>query len=411
MRPWLGRAESDALAEVIASGWVAQGPGAAEFERELSDAVGAAHGVAVSSGTAALHLALVVSGGRPRRRGDRPEPLVHRHRQRAPVHRRHAGVRRRRPGHAEPDPRDHRGGHDAAHRAVILVHQAGIPADIAAVHELCDARGIAVVEDAACALGATYHDTPIGSHSDLVIFSFHPRKVITTGEGGMVMTSRDDWADRLRRLRDHGASVSAWDRAASSVTIEGYVELGFNYRLSDLLAAVGRVQLTKLDAIVARRRELAAAYQDDADRGDRPAGRGRSAVGTRQLPVVLGRAPGHARGEPRRSPRVDARTRDRRPARHHGRAPRADVRGASARPLPVTEHLTRRSVLLPLFHEMTADEQTTGDRRVPQRHRRCTPRLSAARPSRPRSALRSSGAGSASAARVATTTGSAGRAA
>ena len=94
-------------------------------------------------------------------------------------------------------------------RAVILVHQGGVPADVEGAHALCDPRGVAVIEDAACAIGSTIDDVPIGGHSDLVVFSFHPRKVITTGEGGMVMTSSADWAARLRRLREHGMSVSA----------------------------------------------------------------------------------------------------------------------------------------------------------------------------------------------------------
>ncbi len=137
-----------------------------------------------------------------------------------------------------------------------------MPADLDAVHALCDPRGIDVVEDAACALGAEYRGVPIGGSGGLVAFSFHPRKIITTGEGGMVMTAGDDRADRMRRLRDHGADVSAWARHDSSTTVERYVEPGFNFRLSDLLAAVGLVQLERLDEIVTQRRALAAAYQD-----------------------------------------------------------------------------------------------------------------------------------------------------
>ncbi len=357
MRPWLGAAESAALAEVIGSGWVAQGPGAAEFERALSDAVGAAHGVAVSSGTAALHLALVVLEIGPGSEVIVPS-LSYIATANAP---RYVGAT---PVFADVDPvtQNLTPATIAAvitprTRAVILVHQAGVPADIAAVHDLCDGRGIAIVEDAACALGATYEGAPIGSHSDLVIFSFHPRKVITTGEGGMVMTGRADWADRLRRLRDQGASVSAWDRAASGVTIEGYVELGYNYRLSDLLAAVGRVQLTKLDAIVARRRSLAATYQEALGgvtglrvTADPPWGRANYQSFWVELPPTLATGRDELLGS-----MLEA-----------GIVARRGIMAAHLEPtfaghphgaLPVTEHLTRRSVLLPLFHEMTGEEQ------------------------------------------------------
>ncbi len=149
-----------------------------------------------------------------------------------------------------------------ATKAVRLVHQGGIPADITQLAALCATRGIALVEDAACALGSSYSGSPIGCHSDLVVFSFHPRKVITPGEGGMVMTRSGDVARRLRRLREHAMSVSAADRhAAREVVIESYLETGFNYRMSDLQAAVGLVQLSRLDSNLRRRRELAEHYQ------------------------------------------------------------------------------------------------------------------------------------------------------
>ncbi len=357
MRPWLGPEEAQALAEVVASGWVAQGPRAAEFERLLAERVGAVHGVAVSSGTAALHLAMIVLGLGP---GDDVivPSLSYIATANAP---RYVGAR---PVFADVDPATQNLTADTieavltpATRAVILVHQAGVPADIDAVHALCDPLGVAVVEDAACALGATYHDRMIGSHSDLVVFSFHPRKIITTGEGGMVMTARADWADRLRRLRDHGASVSAWARHDVSVVIEEYVETGFNFRMSDLLAGVGQVQIGRLDAIVARRRALAHTYQgalaDCADLqivADPPWG----LANFQSFWVVL--------------PDDFPMTRDELLGRllEQGILARRGIMAAhleptfSAQPhgaLPVTERMTRQSLLLPLFHEMTETEQ------------------------------------------------------
>jgi dTDP-4-amino-4,6-dideoxygalactose transaminase len=356
-RPWLGPAERDAVAAVLASGWVAQGPQAAAFEQAVCDHVGAAHGVAVSSGTAGLHLALVVAGI-----GSGDEVIVpslsYIATANAPLA---VGAT---PVFADVDPQTQNLTPDTIRsvitprtRAVILVHQVGTPADIDAVHELCDPLGVAVVEDAACALGATYRGRAVGAHSDLVVFSFHPRKVITTGEGGMVMIANAEWAARLRRLRDQGASVSAWSRSSSSTAVEAYLESGFNYRLSDVLAAIGLVQLTKLDAIVAQRRAHAHAYQ----------------AALRDTPVQLMAA------DPRwgttnyqsfwvELPDEVAATQDEVLAHmlERGVIARRGVMaahrepafaGTVSAPLPVTERLTRRTVLLPLFHEMTPVER------------------------------------------------------
>ena len=147
-------------------------------------------------------------------------------------------------------------------RAVILVDQCGVPADLDAMRKLCDARGIAIVEDAACAAGAEYRGRPVGAGADVAAFSFHPRKLLTTGEGGMIVTPDAELAARLRRLREHGMDVSAAERHASrQPVIEHYLETGYNYRMTDIQAAIGLVQLGKLPALVARRRELAARYQ------------------------------------------------------------------------------------------------------------------------------------------------------
>ena len=150
--------------------------------------------------------------------------------------------------------------------AVIVVDQGGVPVDLDAIRALCDPRGDRRVQDAACGAGSTYKGRPVGAGAEIAAWSFHPRKIITTGEGGMITTSRPDWADRARHLREHAMSVSAADRHASVLAPpEQYLEVGFNYRMTDLQAAVGLVQLGRLTEVVDRRREIAAGYAKAID--------------------------------------------------------------------------------------------------------------------------------------------------
>ena len=262
MRPWLGEEEAQAAAAAVASGWVAQGPRVARFEAAFAEALGTGHAVAVSSCTTALHLALIVAGIGP---GDE---VV------APSLSFIATMNAARYVGAEPVFADV----DAATlnlvpdtvaprltgrtRAVIVPDQAGVPADLDAIRALCEPRGIAVIEDAACAAGAVYQGRPAGATASLATFSFHPRKLLTTGEGGMIVTPDADIAARLRRLREHGMNVGAAERHASQQPVtERYLEVGYNYRMTDVQAAIGLVQLAKLGRQIERRRELAARYQ------------------------------------------------------------------------------------------------------------------------------------------------------
>jgi dTDP-4-amino-4,6-dideoxygalactose transaminase len=261
MQPWLGDEERQAVAEVITSGWVAQGPRVAEFEARFAEEQQVAHAVATSNCTTALHLALVVAGVGA---GDDVvvPSLSFIATANAPTY---VGAR---PVFADVDATT---GNLTAEsvlaaltdrtRAVIAVDQGGVPVDLAAIREVCDRRGIVVVEDAACGAGSTYRGRPVGAGAEIAAWSFHPRKVLTTGEGGMLTTAREDWAARARRLREHAMSVSAATRHASLLAPpEEYAEVGFNCRMTDLQAAVGLVQLGRLPEIVRRRRELAAAY-------------------------------------------------------------------------------------------------------------------------------------------------------
>ena len=150
-----------------------------------------------------------------------------------------------------------------ATRAVIVVDQGGMPVDLVPIRALCDGLGITVVEDAACAAGSTYRGRPVGAGAELAAWSFHPRKILTTGEGGMLTTDNAAWAARARKLREHAMSVSANDRHATVLApAEEYGEIGFNYRMTDMQAAVGLVQLGRLDEAVARRRAIVAAYRE-----------------------------------------------------------------------------------------------------------------------------------------------------
>jgi perosamine synthetase len=359
MKPALGPDEAQAAADAVASGWVAQGPRVASFEEAFAARVGAPEAVATSSCTTALHLSLVLAGIE---RGD--DVIVPSLSFIATANvARYVGAN---PVFADvelPTQGLTRATVEAAltpkTKAVILVHQCGTPADIQGVHDLCDPLGIAVIEDAACAVGATYRGAPIGNHSELVAFSFHPRKVITTGEGGMLTTANAEWATRARRLREHGMSLSAAERhAGGGSTIEQYLEVGFNYRMSDIQAAVGLVQLARLDEIVGRRRDLAHRYQ--ALLADVPGltmiGDPSDATTNFQSFWVLfpEEAPVSrddvllAMNEAGISPRRGIMAAHLEPAY-------ADA--ALSVPLPNTERVTRDSLILPLFHVMTSEEQ------------------------------------------------------
>lgn len=262
IRPWLGEEEAEAAAAAVASGWIAQGPRVAEFEEAFAAAIGSDHAVAVSSCTAALHLALIVLGIGP---GD--EVVVPSLSFIATTNAvRYTGAR---PVFADVDLATQNLTIETVQphitdrtRAVILVDQAGVPADLESMRALCDPLDVAVIEDAACAAGSTYRDRPAGASAVLAAYSFHPRKLITTGDGGMITTSDGSMAARIRRLREHGMDVSAADRHGSrQPVIEHYTEVGFNYRMTDVQAAIGLIQLGKLEKLVAHRREQAQRYR------------------------------------------------------------------------------------------------------------------------------------------------------
>ncbi len=262
--PTLGDEEIAALGEVVRSGWVTQGPQVAAFEAALAARVGARHAVATSSGTTALHLALVAAGIGP---GD--EVLVPTLSFIASANAvRHAGAA---PVLVDVDPHTFNltvatceRALTARSRALVAVHQIGLPCDLDPLAEFARSHKLALIEDAACAVGATYRGRAIGRPAQpdsTVCFSFHPRKVMTTGEGGMILTEDHEGAERLRRLRHHGMAVSDVVRhGAGRLVDDRFDEVGWNYRMSDLQAAVGLVQLQRLDGMLARRRTMARRY-------------------------------------------------------------------------------------------------------------------------------------------------------
>ncbi len=260
-KPYLTEDEAKAAHDVVLTNWVTQGPKVAEFEEKFAKYVGSKYAVALSNCTTALHLAMIVAEVST---GD--EVICPSMSYIATANSiLYVGAK---PVFAEVDPRTYN--IDVSHaeklitpktKAILIVHQIGLPADIDAFKLLCEKHNLKLIEDAACAAGSSYKGAKIGSHSDLVCFSFHPRKIITTGDGGMITTSNEAYYQKLRLLRQHGMSINDQVRHNSSkVMFEEHVVVGYNYRMTDIQAAVGIKQLEKLDWIVAERKKIADQY-------------------------------------------------------------------------------------------------------------------------------------------------------
>jgi len=267
-KPLMDEAEVQAAGRAIRSGWVTQGPEVAEFEREFAEFVGAPHACAVSSCTTALHLALLVAGVRP---GDEVITVSHSYIATANVVRYCGAVPvfvDIRPDTFNIDPTRIEAVVTPRTRAILCVHQIGMPCELEAIVELARRRGLRLIEDAACAIGSEIRWNgsweKIGRpHGDIACFSFHPRKLVSTGDGGMLTTANAEWDRALRLWRQHGMSVADTTRhGAKQVIFESYPILGYNYRLTDIQAAVGREQLKRLPGFLERRRELARRYLD-----------------------------------------------------------------------------------------------------------------------------------------------------
>lgn len=258
----IGEDDIQSVVDVLRSDWLTTGPKVAEFEEAFAARVGAKYAVSFSSGTAALHGAAFAAGLKP---GDEAitTPMTFAATANCVLYQ---GAT---PIFADVssdtlnlDPEKVAAKITPRTRALLPVDYAGHPADLADLQELARRHHLIVIEDASHALGAEYRNRRVGSIADMTVFSFHPVKHLATGEGGMVTTDRADFAETLRRFRNHGISSDARQRQAEGQWHYEMALLGFNYRLTDIASALGLSQLKKLDENLRRRREIAAGYAD-----------------------------------------------------------------------------------------------------------------------------------------------------
>jgi dTDP-4-amino-4,6-dideoxygalactose transaminase len=363
-RPWVGEREADAARRAILSGWTTQGPEVAAFEGEFAAYVGTPHACAVSSGTTALHLALLAVGVEP---GDEVVTVSHsfiatanaiRYCGATPVF---ADID---PATFNMDPARAESAIGSRTRAILAVHQLGMPCDLAALSAIAARHGLPLVEDAACAIGSEIAvegrweriGRPRGA---VACFSLHPRKLLSTGDGGVVTTSDVDIDRRIRLLRQHGMGENDRARhAAREVTFESYEVLGYNYRLTDIQGAIGREQLARLPEAIARRRALAARYHTEL-----------AAIPGLQRPCEPDWARSNYQsycvrlpaGSDQRSVMqhlLDARIATRRGVMCAHREPAYPAGTWSARgSLVESERAQDHGVILPLFHDLSDDDQ------------------------------------------------------
>ena len=356
MRPFFSPTTERRVAKVLESGWVTQGPVVGEFERAFADYVGADHAIATNSCTSALHLIL-----RALDIGDGDEVIVPSlsfiATANAVVH---AGAV---PAFADVlldsgnlDPDSVEAAVTSRTRAVIAVHQLGLPAEIARLSDVCRKHGLRLIEDAACAVGSSIDGRMVGGGPAPAAFSFHPRKLITTGEGGMLTTDDEDLARRVRRLRNQGMSLSDLDRHRSStVVFETYEEVGFNYRMTDIQAAVGLAQMEILGELLSRRRAQALRYSAAFGPVAEIAVPPDDATHQHNFQSYMIRI--DAGAQMTRDQLMQALLRDGIASRRGVMATHLEPSYGNASPLPVTEEIAETGLLLPLFHELSEVDQ------------------------------------------------------
>ncbi len=258
MKPWLTEEEWYAVKEVILSGWVSQGPKVQEFENEVAGFIGARHAVAVNACTSAIHLGLRIQGVESGDDVILADTTCM------------ANVNAIKMAGANPvfvdideetyniDPRLIEAAITPRTKAILNIDQIGLPNDLDAIYAVAKKHNLSVVDDAATAMGSKYKGNYLGSRGQVTTFSFHPRKMITTGEGGMLLTDDAQIAEKARCLRATGASVSDLDRhKAKGIILQKYYESGYNYRMTDIQAAIGIIQLKKIGQMLEMRAEQA----------------------------------------------------------------------------------------------------------------------------------------------------------
>ena len=353
----------DAVREVVASGWWSMGPRVVEFERAFADFTGARHALAVGSGTAALHLALIATGCGP---GD--EVILPSLNFVAAANTiAHSGAR---PVFCDVlsahdlnlDPADLEAAITPATKAFVVLHYGGHPCAMGDVLRLAEQHGLVVIEDAAHAPGATWKGRSCGTIGQLGCFSFFSNKNLPVGEGGMIVTDDDHLAERLRLLRSHGMTSLTWDRHRGHASSYDVVELGFNYRLDEIRAAIGLVQLGRLPGENARRSNVVTRYRNKLAHvdgltvpfepiGNQPTARNQTTSAEHLFVVVL---PESVASDDVRSALRKERIQT---SLHYPPIHRFSLyAGQEQRQLPVTEKVASRLLTLPLYGHMADDQ-------------------------------------------------------
>jgi dTDP-4-amino-4,6-dideoxygalactose transaminase len=349
----IGAEERAAVDEVLRSGWLSMGPRTEAFEQAFRAFTGARHALAVTNGTAALHLAAAALGLGPE--DEVIVPALTFVASAAAMRQTGAGVVL-----ADSTSLDDFSIDPAAvaelvthrTRAIVVVHYGGYPADIDALETVAAHRGIAIIEDAAHALGASIDGRSCGTLGAAAAFSFFPNKNMTTGEGGMVLFDGDDAATKARLLRSHAMTTLTWDRHRGHASSYDVVGLGFNYRIDELRAALGEVQLRRLPALNEKRRELGERYRSRLHGGDLvvPAFGGRGVSAYHLAPLVC------ATSEQRDAIRAALLAERIQTSLHYPAIHRFSAYGGTSASLATADAIAGRSLTLPLHPNLAASE-------------------------------------------------------